>query len=101
MERIKFEWDDTKNRLNNIKHGISFEEAETAFYDENARLMADPEHSIQENRFILLGYNQLGKLLIVIHCYRQNNELIRIISARKANKLESKQYFSFGGNNYA
>ena len=95
MEYIHFEWDPQKNRTNIQKHKISFEEAKTVFYDENARVIADPEHSEQEDRFIILGLSASLRLLVVCHCYREPDETIRIISARKATKNESKYY---GGN---
>jgi uncharacterized protein len=97
MSTIKFEWDPIKNILNQRAHGISFEEASTVYYDENARLIPDPKHSDEEDRFIMLGFSSQAHLLIVCHCYRQNDEIIRIISARKASKTESKQYNRFKG----
>lgn len=95
MDKLEFEWDEEKSRMNQKKHGVSFDEASTAFYDENALLINDPEHSIQEDRFVLLGLSEKLNLLVVCHCYRENNDKIRIISAREATKNESKQY---GGN---
>jgi uncharacterized DUF497 family protein len=95
MKDIEFEWDPQKNTLNKKAHGVSFEEAQTVFYDENARLIPDIKHSDDEDRFIILGYSLKAHLLIVCHCYRKNDEIIRIISARKADKLESRQYFIF------
>lgn len=92
---MRFEWDETKAESNEQKHGISFEEAETVFYDRNARLMYDPEHSLEEERYIILGISDSLKLLIVCHLYRENDELIRIISARKATKIERQQYNNF------
>jgi uncharacterized protein len=92
-----FEWDPLKNLLNQRAHGISFEEASTVFYDKNARLIPDPRHSDEEDRFVLLGFSSKAHLLIVCHCYRQNDEVIRIISARKAEKNELKQYNRFKG----
>jgi uncharacterized DUF497 family protein len=92
MTTIKFEWDESKNRANNKKHGISFEEALTVFYDDNARLIDDPDHSGEEERFILLGISAQLKLLVVCHCCQDGDEVIRIISARKANKSESSFY---------
>ena len=74
------------------KHGVSFEEAETVFYDENALLISDPEHSLDEERFILMGFSFKSRLLIVCHCYRGADQIIRIISARKATLQESRQY---------
>ena len=92
MDKIKFEWDEQKNELNKKKHKISFEEAKTVFYDEEALLIYDPEHSQEEERFIILGFSKMANLLVVCHCYRASNTVIRIISARKATKSESKQY---------
>lgn len=92
MNEIHFEWDNNKNEINKKKHGISFEEAKTVFYDENAILFDDPEHSNDEERFLLLGISNKEKLCIVCHCYRGNDEIIRIISARKATKSETHDY---------
>jgi len=92
MKAILFEWDNAKNTLNVNKHGIDFEEAKTVFYDENAIMIPDPDHSITEERFILLGHSFSLRLLIVCHCYRKNDRVIRIISARKATKNESRKY---------
>ena len=89
---IKFEWDENKNEINKKKHKISFEEAKTVFYDEEALLIDDPEHSWEEERFIILGLSKKANLLVVCHCYRASETVIRIISARKATKSESKQY---------
>lgn len=92
MNDMRFEWDVNKNLSNVKKHKISFEEAKTVFLDENARVIPDPEHSESEDRFIILGISNKLKLLIVVHTYRENVEIIRIISARKATKSESKYY---------
>lgn len=92
MDELKFEWDENKNAINRIKHKISFEEAKTVFYDENALLIDDPDHSEEEERFILLGFSQRAKILVVCHCYRQDESVIRIISARKATKNEERAY---------
>ncbi len=92
MESIQFEWDENKNRINQHKHGISFLEAKTVFYDEEALVIDDPEHSEQEDRFIILGLSSRANLLVVCHCYRASDTVIRIISARKATKTESKYY---------
>lgn len=92
MNRITFEWDASKASINKKKHGIGFEEAKTVFYDENAVIIHDPGHSKDEDRFVLLGLSVNSHTLVVIHCYRQKNKVIRIISARKATKQESKQY---------
>lgn len=95
MSQLRFEWDERKARSNEQKHGVSFEEAETAFYDENARVIYDPEHSIEEDRYILLGVSDSLRLLLVCHIYQDSEEVICIISARKATKKERQQYQSF------
>lgn len=89
---MRFEWDKDKNYLNKKKHGVSFEEAQTVFVDENALFLYDPDHSHKEDRFILLGLSFNFRLMVVCHCYRKNDEIIRIISVRKATSLEQKQY---------
>ncbi len=93
MEKLIFEWDDTKNKTNQEKHRVSFEEAETVFFDEKAMEFDDPDHSIEEERFLLLGFSQNLKILVVCHCYRDEESIIRLISARKATKKEQKAYF--------
>jgi hypothetical protein len=95
MIAISFIWDDKKAEENLKKHKISFDEAQTVFSDPNARMIFDPEHSGDENRFILLGISSGLRLLVVCHCYREDDMVIRIISARKANKNEQKQYGEF------
>ncbi|MCL2188457.1 MAG: BrnT family toxin [Defluviitaleaceae bacterium] len=93
LGNMVFNWNETKAETNEEKHGVSFEEAATAFRDENAQLYDDEEHSEDEERFILLGYSKISRLLIVCHCYRGNNDdVIRIISARKAEKPERRKY---------
>ena len=92
MEEIRFEWDENKNRINQSKHKISFEEAKTVFYDEQALVIDDPEHSETEDRFIILGLSNRANLLLVCHCYRESDTVIRIISARKATTTETKYY---------
>ena len=94
METLRFEWDENKSRINLAKHKISFEEAQTVFYDEEALVIDDPEHSQEEERFIILGFSKKANLLVVCHCYRESESVIRIISARKATKSEEKQYRS-------
>ncbi len=89
---LVFEWDERKNRANRKKHGVSFEEARSAFLDENARVMPDPEHSRGEERFVLLGLSASVHILVVCHCYREDESVIRIISARKADREEQRQY---------
>lgn len=85
-----FEWDKKKAEINEKKHGITFDEAITVFYDDHAILIADPDHSFYEERFLLLGRSERGNILVVVHCERDNN--LRIISARKATKQETIQY---------
>ncbi len=96
MKSISFEWDEKKSQANFKKHKVSFEEAQTVFFDANARMVFDHDHSVNEDRFILLGLSAVMRVLIVVHCCRGDNEqLIRIISARKASRKEQKQYQSF------
>ena len=92
MSNIRFEWDARKASANKKKHGISFEEARTVFFDENAKLIDDPDHSDDEERFVLLGVSSSLKVMLVCHCYREKGNVVRIISARKASPRESKQY---------
>ena len=94
---IHFEWDEAKNRINKLKHGISFEEASTVFYDENAILLDDPDHSKTEDRFLIIGISRKAHICIVSHCYRGKDEIIRIISARRATKRETENYNGQGG----
>jgi len=89
---LRFEWDERKNKRNRAKHGVWFEEARSVFDDPHARLFFDPEHSEEEDRFILLGVSSAARTLVVIHCYRESHSLIRIISARKATKKEARFY---------
>jgi len=91
MELV-FEWDEGKNRANRKKHGVSFEEARSAFLDENARVLPDPEHSQEEDRFVLLGLSASLRILVVCHCHREQESVIRIISARRADREEQRQY---------
>jgi hypothetical protein len=90
---IEFAWDRRKARSNLAKHGVSFEEAQTVFLDENARLINDPDHSGEEERFVLLGYSFQARCLIVSHCYRESSSLIRLISARRATTHEEELYW--------
>ncbi len=85
-------WHASKASLNKKKHGISFDEAKTVFLDENAKVIHDPEHSDDEERFIILGLSVNVRMLVVIHCYRKNDRIIRLISARQATHKESTQY---------
>ena len=92
MREIKFVWDESKNRLNRRKHGVSFEEAKAVFYDESAIEFPDPDHSEREDRFLMLGVSYRLRVLIVCHCFREGASTIRIISARKATKKEIERY---------
>ena len=92
MSNIKFEQDARKAAANEKIHGISFDEARTVFFDENAKLIDDPDHSDDDERFVLLGLSCSLKVVLVCHCYREEGNVIRIISARKASTHESKQY---------
>ena len=89
---LSFEWDKTKSQRNLQKHGISFEEAQSVFYDENAVEFFDDPHSDSKDRFIMLGFSDHLRLLVVCHCIRKKESIIRIISARRATKTESKYY---------
>lgn len=93
MNEIQFEWDERKNRENVKKHKVSFEEAQTAFLDENAIRFFDPDHSQDEDRFIMLGMSYRLRVLVVCHCFRKDDTVIRIISARKADKHETADYW--------
>ncbi len=95
MGNIEFAWDRRKAQSNLIKHGISFEEAQTVFLDENARLIDDPDHSTEEERFLLLGFSFQARCLIVSHCYRKTDSVIRLISARRATVQEEQVYWRF------
>ena len=92
MDTIRFEWDKNKNIINKKKHKISFEEAATVFSDERAILFDDPEHSYEEERFLIIGTSSSSKICTVSHCYRGDDDIIRIISARKATKNEQRVY---------
>lgn len=94
MEGIEFTWDEQKNRANVRKHKVSFEEARSVFLDENALRFFDPDHSSEEERFIMLGMSFSLRVLVVCHCYREDDAVIRMISARKANKREQLNYWS-------
>jgi len=89
---LRFEWDPGKAALNERKHGVSFDEATTVFADERARLIDDPDHCQSEQRFILLGLSLRLRMLVVVHCYRVDDDLIRIISARRATRDEQRFY---------
>lgn len=87
-----FEWDPIKDAANRSKHGVSFREAATAFLDERGMIIADPDHSLHEDRFVLLGMSARARLLVVVHCWRRADSVIRIISARPASAPECRQY---------
>ena len=89
---VYFDWDENKNRINQEKHGITFEEASTVFFDDRAILFDDPVRSIDEDRFLLLGMSETARLCIVCHCYRESDTVIRIISARQATRKEEERY---------
>jgi len=93
---ILFDWDEAKEAANIAKHGVSFDEAMTAFSDEFAQIYDDEEHSNDEERFILIGYSEKTRLLMICHCYRDNEVVTRIISARKATRHERQKY-EYGG----
>ncbi len=92
MSTLRFEWDERKAEVNAKKHGVRFEEARSVFVDERAKLIDDPDHSADEDRFVLLGLSGALRLLLVCHCYRVDGNVIRIISARKASAKESRSY---------
>ena len=94
MDDIEFEWDERKSRENKRRHKVSFEEAQTVFFDENAIRFFDPDHSQDEDRFLMLGMSFTLRVLVVCHCYREDAAVIRIISARKATKSERQRYES-------
>lgn len=89
---MRFEWDEEKNRANYRKHGVRFGEAQTTFFDEDAILFGDPDHSRDEDRFLLLGLSSMLRVLVVVHCLRDYGDTIRISSARKATKAEREAY---------
>jgi len=95
LGNITFAWDHAKAKSNLAKHGVSFDEARSVFLDENARLIDDPDHSEDEQRFVLLGYSSQGRCLTVVHCHRESDSVIRLISARPASAREEKVYWSF------
>jgi len=92
MPKTRIEWDEVKNKSNKSKHGVSFPEAASVFVDDRAILIADPSHSDDEDRFLLLGMSAALRTLVVCHCYKESAEVIRIISARKASRKERKTY---------
>jgi len=93
MQELRFEWNEKKAVANLKKHGVSFENAKSVFWDEAALLLADEHHSDDEERFHLLGLDWSSRELVVCHCYRQEDDLIRIVSARKAERWEQQIYW--------
>jgi len=93
IKELRFEWDQKKNLANIRKHGVSFEEAQSTFKDEHAIQFFDPDHSESEDRFILLGISSTLRIVVVCHCFREEELVIRIISARKADQLEERNYW--------
>jgi len=92
VSALEFQWDAAKARDNLRKHGVSFAEAESVFSDEEALLVADPDHSMDEDRFVLLGVSERLRVLVVAHCYREGDRIIRLISARRATAGERARY---------
>jgi uncharacterized DUF497 family protein len=92
MAELRFEWDHRKSSLNRHKHGITFHEAETVFLDDNALLIDDPDRSEREERFVILGFSVQLRVLVVCHCYRRGGDVVRNISARRANPAERRLY---------
>lgn len=95
MKKIKFEWDEAKAKSNLIKHGVSFDEAKSVFDDDSARVIYDETHSKNEERFVILGMSKKLRILVVVHCLRQDELTVRLISARKATQNEQNQYKEF------
>jgi uncharacterized DUF497 family protein len=89
---LHFDWDESKNRANRKKHGVWFEEARSAFTDPHALLFSDPEHSEDEERVVLLGVTAASRLVVIVHCYRESDTVVRIISARPATDKERAFY---------
>ena len=93
MANLRFEWDTKKASSNERKHGVTFDEAKSVFSDENALVIPDPDHSQAEDRFIILGMSSHDRALVVVHCFREEGAVIRIISARRAGTKEQKPYW--------
>lgn len=93
MDELRLQWDKLKDKANIKKHGVSFNEASSVFYDENALQFFDPDHSESEDRFILLGISFKLRVLVVCHCFRESDTIIRILSARKADGDEENEYW--------
>lgn len=94
MKNLQFEWDPNKAASNLTKHQVSFDEAKTVFSDPNALVIPDPEHSLSEERFVILGLSSIKRALVVVHCFRTDHSVIRIISARKAGTKEQVPYWN-------
>jgi len=92
MTKLTFAWDERKSRENERKHGVSFEEAQSVFFDDDALEFFDPDHSDEEDRFLLLGRSSRLRVLLICHCLRQSDQVIRIISARRATQKERSVY---------
>jgi uncharacterized DUF497 family protein len=92
LRDLEFAWDPAKARANRRKHGVCFSEAATVFADDAGQLLPDPDHPRREDRFVLLGRSAAGRLLVVVHAYRQGDSLIRVISARRATAAERRRY---------
>ena len=92
MSNLHFDWDPKKAAANQKKHGVSFDEARTVFFDDRAKLIDDPDHSESEDRFVILGLSGALRVILVCHCYRDEGNVIRIFSARKASPYEARQY---------
>jgi len=93
MQNLKFQWDPKKAASNATKHQVTFVEAQSVFRDEDALVIADPEQSTAEDRFVILGLSEENRALVVVHCFREEKSVIRIISARKAGTKEQKPYW--------
>lgn len=89
---MQFEWDESKNRLNQRKHGVSFEEAQTVFFDPLAKVADDPDHSSNESRLILVGHSSRRRCLLVVHCLKESETIVRLISARKLTRSEQRSF---------
>ena len=92
---MEFGWDENKARANIEKHGVSFDEASESFYDPYARVIDDPDHSDDEERFVLIGMSMSARVLTVSHCLRRSGTRVRIISARESTKAEGNQYWRY------
>ena len=90
---MRFEWDAIKEKANRRKHGISFDEAQTVFFDEHAIQFFDPDHSDDEDRFIMLGMSFKLRVIVVCHCFRESETVVRLFSARRAEKSEEREYW--------